>query len=249
MSWFLSPALVTLRKEVDAVYPSRSTVSDGTVGDPAHAARTSDHNPAADGEVCAWDCTYDKDTGLGVAPEVAEFLRSTKDPRIKYVIWNKRIFRSYPKPGIPAWSWAPYTGTNTHEHHCHISVDQDASGARWGFHSPVPAAPAWTAPRYPMIDGPFHEGDKNPGAQQAKVLLKEAGFAVPGSPLWTWTQTFGKGAVAATRNAQVAYWRNKGLSAVDAAKKASGVLGPVTWDWLCDVIKVLKAQGLSLIHI
>jgi hypothetical protein len=103
--------------------------------------------------------------------------------------------------------------------------------------------PVWVAPRYPLLDGPFHEGDKNPGAQQAKVLLKEAGFSVPGMPLWTWTQTFGKSAVAATKNAQAAYWRNKGLSAVDAAKKASGVMGPVTWDWVCDVIKVLKAQG------
>lgn len=105
------------------------------------------------------------------------------------------------------------------------------------------SVPAWKPPPYPLLDGPFHYGDKNPGAQQAKVLLKTAGYAAAGLPLWTWTQTFGRNAVEATKNAQTAYFLNKGLSPSDAARKASGVLGPVTWEWLCDVIAVLKAQG------
>lgn len=243
MSWFLSPALETLRKEVNGVYPSRSKVSDGTLGDASHQARTSDHNPASDGEVCAWDCTYDPATGLGVAPELAEFLRAHKDPRIKYVIWNKQMFRSYPKPGIPAWQWSPYTGTNTHEHHAHVSVKLDSSAAPWGFGAPAPARPAWTPPRYPLDEGPFHENDVKPHVPQAKILLRTAGFEDPAQRLWILSKTFGKGAVSATKRAQVAYFQNKGLSLRDATSKATGVLGPVTWDWICDVIKVLKAEG------
>jgi len=39
------------------------------------------------------------------------------DPRVKYVIWNRRIWN----PAISR-SWRPYTGTNPHDHHMHVSV-------------------------------------------------------------------------------------------------------------------------------
>lgn len=238
MSWYLSPALVTLQGEVNAVYPHRSKVSDGTLGDAAHAARTSDHNPAADGEVCAWDCTYDPATGLGVAPELAEFLRTSKDLRVKYVIWNKRIFRSYPKPGIPAWTWAPYTGLNTHEHHCHVSVKTDSSGTAWGFHAPSPAKPAWTPPPMPT-DLPLEYGESSDSVQMVKVLLKTIGY--PG--LWTWSKKFGDGMLSAVKAEQVKYWMNEGLSYPQALTRATGVVGERTVQWLFDTITVLKAQG------
>ena len=51
MSWTLAPALVQLRQELNARWPGRSKASDGTIGDAAHKARVSEHNPDADGVV------------------------------------------------------------------------------------------------------------------------------------------------------------------------------------------------------
>jgi hypothetical protein len=37
---------------------------------------------------------------------------------VKYIIWNRRICNSKVQP----WTWRPYTGTNPHNKHVHISV-------------------------------------------------------------------------------------------------------------------------------
>lgn len=116
-SWRLARSLEDLRSRINTIAPRRSKASDGTIGDPAHRARTSDHNPNADGVVCALDITHDPAGGCD-AGAIAESLRQSKDPRIKYVIWNKRIFSSTMQP----WVWRPYTGTNPHQKHVHVSV-------------------------------------------------------------------------------------------------------------------------------
>lgn len=114
---FLSPALVTLRDEVDAQSPDRDRSADGWIGDPAHASRHSDHNPEPDGSVDAIDITHDPAHGVDcnlLADQVKD------DPRIAgggYVIWNRRIWN----PSISR-SWRPYTGSNGHTHHMHVSV-------------------------------------------------------------------------------------------------------------------------------
>ena len=136
MNWTLAEALVTLRHEVDALFPGRSKVSDGTLGDTAHAARKSDHNPDSGGVVRAWDCTRDVVDGVDVAEFLAEWLRATRDPRVKYVIFRRRIFSS----SIDAWQWRPYDGLNAHEHHCHISVmpaPKGDDGHPWGIALPI----------------------------------------------------------------------------------------------------------------
>lgn len=136
MSWRVSKALLTLRAEVEKAHPGRSKVSDGTVGDTSHSARVSDHNPDENGIVHAWDVTVwdgpDADNLDDVAQPLAEFLRARRDPRVKYVIHRGQMFRSYDKPGIPAWTWSPYTGPNGHFHHVHVSVYGD-DGAPWGY--------------------------------------------------------------------------------------------------------------------
>ena len=136
MTWRVSKALLTLQAEVNAAHPGRSRVSDGTVGDTAHSARVSDHNPDENGIVHAWDVTVwdgdDPDDLDDVAQPLAEFLRAGRDPRVKYVIHRGQMFRSYDKPGIPAWTWSPYTGPNGHFHHVHVSVYGD-DGAPWGY--------------------------------------------------------------------------------------------------------------------
>lgn len=134
--WRLSHSLEQLRAEVDAAHPGRSKVSDGTIGDPAHAARVSDHNPV-NGIVHAWDVTDGPDH---IAQAVVDFLLERRDPRVKYVIWQGRIC-SGPGQGFPAWVWRPYRGANRHDKHAHIS-DQSDNGAPWGYpgakEAPVP---------------------------------------------------------------------------------------------------------------
>lgn len=119
--WRLAEALVKLREQVNALAPRRSKASDGTIGDVAHAGRKSDHNPDARGIVCAIDITHDPAGGMD-AGQLAETLRLRRDRRIKYVIFNKRIFSS----AVSAWEWRPYTGANAHKKHVHISVMTDA---------------------------------------------------------------------------------------------------------------------------
>jgi len=131
--WRLADSLAQLRKEVNAKYPNRSKKSDGTIGDAAHRSRKSDHNPDEKGRVKAIDLTHDlKPDGTGFsAAWLAERLRLKKDPRISYVIFGGRIFSSTVRP----WQWRPYTGSNPHNHHVHISVTaKGADDARpWGI--------------------------------------------------------------------------------------------------------------------
>ncbi len=149
MAWKLSPALVRLRDEINAAYPTRSKASDGSIGDTAHSARKSDHNPDSAGWVRAIDVTeWDPGTpnvdGDDVAEALAEFLRASKDPRVKYVIWRGRMFASYATASRKAWTWGRYTGPNGHFKHCHVSVVADARGLdpkAWGFHKGSSPAP------------------------------------------------------------------------------------------------------------
>lgn len=121
--WRLARALVALLEYVDSVW-TRSHPTDGTVGDLSHQARRSDHNPNSAGVVTAGDVgVYDRAHGDRLVAELV----ASRDPRIKYIIFNRRIWRSYDKPGIPAWTPTTYTGSNSHTNHVHISVSSSAT--------------------------------------------------------------------------------------------------------------------------
>ena len=124
MSWTVSPSLVQLRNQANALAPQRSTRVDGTIGDDRHAAQVSDHNPDAGGVVRALDLTHDPAGGLDVGA-IADAIAASRDARVKYMIFNRRVLRSYAKPGLPAWTWAPYTGDGPHTDHLHVSVVAD----------------------------------------------------------------------------------------------------------------------------
>ena len=124
-TWRVAQSLLFLRDQVNKKWPKRSKGWDGTIGDAAHATRASDHNPwvkdGAMGVVTAMDITHDAKNGCD-AGKLAEAIRASKDKRVKYIIWNKRIANSEAIGDAKAWAWRPYNGSNPHDHHVHISV-------------------------------------------------------------------------------------------------------------------------------
>ncbi|WP_434616451.1 DNA/RNA non-specific endonuclease [Azospirillum sp. B2RO_4] len=124
-SWRVAKSLLVLREQVNAQAPDRNKGSDGTIGDAAHASRNSDHNPwvtdGAAGVVTAMDITHDPRGGCD-AGALAAAIVASKDDRVKYVIWDRRIANHATIDGQPAWAWRPYTGANPHNKHVHISV-------------------------------------------------------------------------------------------------------------------------------
>lgn len=121
MAWSVAGCLQKLLDEINTLAPGRSKSSDGSIGDPAHSARKSDHNPDSRGIVHARDFTHDPRAGADMH-KIAEELRLKRDHRIKYVIWSSRMFASYDTPHRRAWAWGRYTGSNAHAHHMHVSV-------------------------------------------------------------------------------------------------------------------------------
>lgn len=120
----IAKSLEKLQAQLNAQFPNRSKVSDGAWGDPAHRKRKSDHNPNAQGYVTARDFTFDTDPTDGVGIDchwLAKVLLDSKDPRIKYIIWNGRI-TTPDKSG-----WKTYSGINPHKHHLHLSVSANPS--------------------------------------------------------------------------------------------------------------------------
>lgn len=144
MTWRVARALDVLLEEIDHAAPNRSRISDGSIGDAAHASRDSDHNPwvidaNGVGVVRARDFTHDPTRGCdaGAIAEAVRQLGLRGHPALgagAYVIWNSRI-ASATQDGEP-WDWEPYGGSNPHDKHCHVSVAIAAAGydstARWG---------------------------------------------------------------------------------------------------------------------
>lgn len=127
--WVADLGILRLRWQVDQAAPKRNRGSDGVKGDKAHAGRTSDHNPEhpapagnPDFQVDAVDLTHDPASGADMAV-VTESIRLSRDRRVRYVIFNRRIFSSYAANGRKAWEWGPYDGSDGHEGHAHISVN------------------------------------------------------------------------------------------------------------------------------
>lgn len=123
MAWYLNRALSNFRNEVNARWPNRDKTSDGTIGDTAHQATNSDHNPDGDGSVDAWDMDVD---GVDVQACINAAIQHES---IQYIIYNRRITsRSW---GLG--SWRDYTGSNPHDKHVHFNTrsSHEASTKPW----------------------------------------------------------------------------------------------------------------------
>lgn len=128
MSWRVARSLDVLLDEVNASAPNRSKAADGSIGDTAHSARASDHNPNAAGVVRARDFTHDPAGGFDahVFAERVRELGRAGHPALgpgAYVISGGEIASA-----TYGWVWRDYTGSNPHDHHTHVSVATAADG-------------------------------------------------------------------------------------------------------------------------
>lgn len=213
MAWRLASALVDLRNEVNTRWPDRDKTSDGTIGDAAHASRSSDHNPwvkdaTGVGVVRAIDIDVDGiDSGW-----LAEYLRQRGrdgDPRLTnggYVILNRRITND------DFSGWHAYTGSNPHTSHVHVSFSRTRYDDRgsWGI-----AGGSDPAPEPPSGRPVLEEGSTGDAVAELQEFLNRvypaySDLAVDGE--------FGPKTAAVVREFQ----SRSGLT-------VDGVVGPQTW--------------------
>jgi peptidoglycan hydrolase-like protein with peptidoglycan-binding domain len=128
----LAANLATLRREIDAHWPGRDRRSDGWIGDAAHQAHKSDHNPDARGVVHAIDVDRD-----GIDPKLL-IRRAIQHTTVEYVIFDHTIWSR-----SRGFQPRRYTGVNPHTGHVHISgrhgTEFETNRAAWGI-APGPAA-------------------------------------------------------------------------------------------------------------
>jgi hypothetical protein len=121
--WRPARSLTTFKTQINAAHPDRPTASDGMLASAAHTSvnPSSDHEPRiihGENVVCAIDVTKDTWTQATVDALVA-----SRDSRIKYLIWQRRFCAGVDGWGSPRWVWVPYTGSNPHDKHFHLSVN------------------------------------------------------------------------------------------------------------------------------
>jgi murein L,D-transpeptidase YcbB/YkuD len=203
MSYRIAKSLATLRDQIDAQWPHRSKISDGWIGDSAHASRKSDHNPDANGIVKALDVTHDPANGVD-AGKIAESIKT--DPRVSYVIWNRKIYT----PSVKK-EWRNYTGSNPHTRHVHISVlaSKADSQVLWDVDTTQFPRPAPT-PFKPLV----RKGMTGPTVKELQSHLNTTGM----TPVLIEDGIFGP---KTERNVR-AFQKEKGL-VVD------GIAGQYTW--------------------
>jgi hypothetical protein len=126
MTCVCAPTCVHALDEATRRWPGRSTASDGCCASAAHSTQ----NPFSDHELGnAYDLTHDP--AHGVDCNVLSDQVKT-DPRVKYVIWNRRIYN----PSIADF-WRPYDGDNPHDHHMHVSIESWARNQTGDWFGPA----------------------------------------------------------------------------------------------------------------
>lgn len=134
-SWILVADLVSLRNEFNTIAPSRDKKSDGSIGDAAHQAESSDHNPDETGATPYEDSdsinevhAIDVDNNLnivfpgysdpmeGCVQTIVGRHKRGEDNRLQNIIYKRRIWSR-------SWGWTEheYNGASPHDEHAHFS--------------------------------------------------------------------------------------------------------------------------------
>lgn len=188
-----APACKAALLEASHRWPGRSRVSDGICPSLAHTAA----NPTSDHELGnAFDLTHDIEHGVN-CHDIAEYVKY--DPRIKYVIWNRRIWN----PSVIR-RWRTYNGPNGHTHHMHVSILPGArDDTRSWFDTDDPDPVVVADPEEP-VDYRYPNG-----------------VIVPLAPAPRWLVDLGQSTVGVAENGAL-YPTGDGAAAVEAGIAASG---------------------------
>jgi len=132
MGWMLTLGLQNLRNQVNEAFPNRDKTSDGTIGDAAHQAETSGHNPDdtsgsspewngdpdSTPEVRAWDMDVNLNAPPATAQQVVDHIRALPGVSsvLRYMIYNRKIYRA-----SNGWTPETYDGKSAHTEHIHFS--------------------------------------------------------------------------------------------------------------------------------
>jgi hypothetical protein len=236
MAWRLNRALTNFRAAVDRAYPNRDRTSDGTIGDAAHQASVSDHNPDPDGTVDAWDMDVNLRSGDDRA--AIEMLKRVfqRHPAARYWIHNREIAHR-----SDGWVRRRYTGSNPHDQHIHWNSNQatENSTAPWILEVPDMAAiddvlrelralrakvdsiEEKTAMLYSVV----HDGDRG---GDGRAVTRDGGVPV------AWGH-------------RAAWELGKGLTAVkEQLSSLSGLSAPaVTQEMLTEAIRTVLREGVG----
>lgn len=133
-TWHLAPCLATFITQANTLWPHRSILADGSIGDPRHVAEGrptsangyagSDHNPDDHNVVCAVDLTHDPAHGVDEW-KIANTLAASKDRRVRYL-----IAQDPHRPGVDLINSLDGRGwrdnnTSRHADHLHVSCEHD----------------------------------------------------------------------------------------------------------------------------
>lgn len=134
--WNTPKSIRSIATELDSIV-GRPTAADGTVASRIHDAVSpnSDHKPKPKTAEFGWVRAIDFTVTRKLGDTISNQLRLRRDPRIKYLIWNRRMFSSYTSGGVAPFVWRPYNGANGHLTHIHLSMIPagDADASTWGI--------------------------------------------------------------------------------------------------------------------
>lgn len=129
--WRVAASENVLLEQVNALWPSRSKASDGSIGDTAHQAEQCDsqHNSCCIRLNGVWiirarDFTHDPASGADMH-KIWVAIIASRDNRVRYMIFNRQIVYPTARNGYGAWVPQPYHGSDPHTNHLHLSVLDD----------------------------------------------------------------------------------------------------------------------------
>lgn len=177
-----APTLTAALAELDTLHPGRVHGGEGVCG---QRANKSDH-PIGN----AMDVWHDPEHGADMNVYAAALV-ARRDPRVTYLIWNRRIYGPESRYG---WEGGPYTGASPHTDHLHVSIYPTARnnmGAWWGGAQPNATPPGSGGPAEPMSTM-TPTGSIIPGVDEVKSLGKALTFLTDKGN-WLRLATFGGG--------------------------------------------------------